>query len=108
MGFFKTLSKMCHLAMTERKIKNARANIRAIESQLIEKANKVRENQKLAETQNFYVTIDEERARLENDELPMIQAKLEKINVNLEAVNERLANFNETYWAIPEVEAEEE
>lgn len=106
--FFKTLSKMCHLAMTERKIKNARANIRAIESQLIEKANKVRENQKLAETQNFYVTIDEERARLENDELPMIQAKLEKINVNLEAVNERLANFNETYWAIPEVEAEEE
>jgi hypothetical protein len=99
---------MCHLAMTERKIKNARANIRSIESQIIEKTNKCTEYAMLAETQNFSAVIEEERARLERDELPMIMAKLEKITVNLRAVEERLVNFNQTYWAIPEQEVTEE
>ena len=59
-AFFKTLSKMCHLAMTERK-----GNV--IKKKIVHQStNSIEQNKKLCEALTFYKQIDEEINRLKD------------------------------------------
>ena len=65
-AFFKTLSKMCHLAMTERKGNVIKKKIVHHEEEIHKSTNSIEQNRKLCEALTFYKQIDEEINRLKD------------------------------------------
>lgn len=59
-------------------------------------------NKQLVATLNFHTQLVEEVERLENQELPIIQDKLNSVLRNKRTVEDKLANFNEHYFKFEE------
>ena len=63
-------------------------------------------NKQLVATLNFHTQLVEEVERLENQELPIIQDKLNSVLRNKRTVEDKLANFNEHYFKFEEWKGE--
>lgn len=59
-------------------------------------------NKQLVSTLNFHTQLVEEVERLESQELPIIQDKLNSVLRNKTSVEDKLANFNEHYFKFEE------
>jgi hypothetical protein len=59
-------------------------------------------NKQLVATLNFHTQLVEEVERLESQELPIIQDKLNSVLRNKTSVEDKLANFNEHYFKFEE------
>lgn len=97
-SFFKTVSKMCHLAMTVRKEINIKKQIEHNQTKVLEIAAKKAVNEKLIESLNFYQQIDEEIARLQTVELPMIDSKSRRVAESKAEISQKLYDFNAHYF----------
>lgn len=59
-------------------------------------------NKKLVESLNFFKAIETEIVRLEDQELPVVQEKLNRVLANRSEIRTKLANFTEHYFKFEE------
>lgn len=96
--YFKTLSKMCHLAMITHKETKAVNTLKKNIVKIEQKKSDLVQKEKLEDSLNFWKGIKQESERVQQDEVQVLQEKLNKIRRQKADTKAQLEDFNKNYF----------
>lgn len=96
-AYFKTLSKMCHYAMTVKKEANTQKKISNNEASLKSFDLQLKTAQQVAEVLKCYADIKDAVQRIDVHEIVVLKDKQTKVNERYRVISSKLATFDSTW-----------
>lgn len=96
-AYFKTLSKMCHYAMTVKKEANTQKKISNNEASLKSFDLQLKTAQHVAEVLKCYAEIKDAVQRIDVHEIAVLKDKQTKVNERYRVISSKLATFDSTW-----------
>lgn len=96
-AYFKTLSKMCHYAMTVKKEANTQKKISNNEASLKSFDLQLKTAQQVAEVLKCYADIKDAVQRIDVHEIAVLKDKQTKVNERYRVISSKLASFDSTW-----------
>ena len=96
-AYFKTLSKMCHYAMTVKKEANTQKKISNNEASLKSFDLQLKTAQQVAEVLKCYAEIKDAVQRIDAHEIAVLKEKQTKVDERYRVISSKLATFDSTW-----------